>query len=63
MSKSKRILPARYSWDDKWELVNDLPVEIQIWEDAVVAVANLSTEESGGGDTEGRGDIRLGDLN
>ena len=47
MSKSKRILPARYSWDDKWELVNDLPVEIQIWEDAVVAVANLSTEESG----------------
>ena len=52
LSKSKRILPARYSWDDAWELVSDLPIEIQIWEDEVVAVTNLSTEEAGGGDTE-----------
>ena len=52
MSKSKRILPAHYSWDNAWELVTDLPIEIQIWEDEVVAVANLSTEEAGGGDTE-----------
>ena len=39
--------------DNAWELVSDLSVEIQIWEeDEVVAVTNLSTEESGGGDTE-----------
>jgi hypothetical protein len=48
-----RFLPAHYSWDNAWELVSDLSVEIQIWEeDEVVAVTNLSTEESGGGDTE-----------
>ena len=48
-----RVLPAHYSWDNAWELVSDLSVEIQIWEeDEVVAVTNLSTEESGGGDTE-----------
>ena len=52
LSKSKRILPAHYSWDDAWELVSDLPIEIRFCEDEVVAVTNLSTDESGGGATE-----------
>ena len=49
LRKSAFFLPAHYSWDNAWELVSDLPVEIQICEDEIVATTNLSTEESGGG--------------
>ena len=51
LSKSKRILPAHYSWDDAWELVTDLPIEMQTSDDQVVTTTNLSTEEYGIGAT------------
>ena len=51
LSMSTRILPAHYSWDNAWELVSDLPVEMQTSGGQIVATTNLSTEEYGIGDT------------
>ncbi len=51
LSMSTRVLPAHYSWDNAWELVSDLPVEMQTSDDHIVATTNLSTEEYGIGAT------------
>ena len=46
-----RVLPAHYSWDNTWELVSDLPVEVQTSDGQIVATTNLSTQEYGIGST------------
>ena len=46
-----RVLPAHYSWDNAWELVSDLPVEVQTSDGQIVATTNLSTQEYGIGST------------
>ena len=46
-----RVLPAHYSWDNAWELVSDLPVEVQTSDGQIAATTNLSTQEYGIGST------------
>ena len=44
------VIPADCSWDDDWELADDLLVEIQTSEDEVLAIAHqLTVEEHGAG--------------
>ena len=45
------IIPSDYSWDDSWELMRDLFVEIHCYPGEVVAFTYLTVQEYGVGDS------------
>lgn len=48
-NSSLYIVPIAYSWDDTWELPNQLLVDIRASADEILAVTYLTLEEYGSG--------------
>ena len=50
-TKGVRVVPARYSWDDSWELIADLPIEVSASRKETLATICLTAQEYGAGDS------------
>lgn len=48
-STSLYVIPSRYSWDDSWELIANLLVEVRTSREEVLAITYLTVEEYGAG--------------
>lgn len=48
-SQGLYVVPAQHSWDDSWELIRDLIVEIYTSWEEVVAITYLTVQEYGVG--------------
>ena len=45
------LLPAGFTWDDRWRLAENIVVEVRITSEAVLLLSHGALEEYGAGDT------------